>query len=48
MLASLVQLAGAAAITVGAALASPAAGWITGGIFTLLAGLAASRPRAGA
>ena len=48
MLASLVQLAGAAAITTGAALASPAAGWITGGVFALLAGIAAASPRRGA
>ncbi len=47
MLASLVQLAGAAAITTGAALVNPAAGWITGGVFALLAGLAAARPKAG-
>lgn len=44
MVASLVQLAGAAAITTGAAILNPAAGWITGGAFALLVGLAAARP----
>lgn len=47
MVASLVQLAGAAAITTGAAMINPAAGWITGGVIALLAGVAATRPSSG-
>lgn len=42
-MAALLQLAGAIAITAGAAVFSPAAGFIVGGIFLMLIGIAVER-----
>lgn len=43
---SVLQLAGSAAVTVGAALLAPAAGWITGGVLAVLIGVGLERSRA--
>lgn len=43
-MAAVLQVVGAAAITVGAALLLPAAGFIAGGVFMILFGVALSRP----
>lgn len=42
-MAAVLQLCGSAAVTAGAALFSPAAGFITGGVFLILIGIAVER-----
>ncbi len=44
-MAAILQLLGAAAVTTGAALIDPAAGFIAGGFFLMLIGIAVERSR---
>jgi hypothetical protein len=44
-MAAIVQLIGAVSVTAGAALIEPAAGFITGGVFLVLIGIAIERSK---
>lgn len=48
MTAAIAQVVGLVAVTVGAAIIAPAAGFIVGGIFLTLIGVALARPKGSA